>query len=326
MRRPPAELRRIADAVAIGAGARMVVAGEAIDLARPPGDARASLSGLLYRRLYCRPHAGVRARAPDSRAVRIFIERLSEANGGRGCWEPGWSVQTIEPDGALVVRRAGEELAIWASPESFRPAVENVAVGTVGRLRIGNELREMLPGFYMALGDADAAGEGADGPLARFYWHFTADAAPDWIAALTRRLNDRAVPFRAKVLSDPGSYVRADAGVLYIGRAHLPDALAALPEIHRSVARGLRAATPMFTKKLARGLGYADDPGGGQSFGQHRCDLVAEALLGLDADRGTDRRRVATAIAARFADAGLDARSPWLNAGSEDGAKWPATG
>ena len=217
MRRPPAELRRIADAVEIGAGGPLVVAGEAIDLTQPPGDARASLSGLLYRRLYCRPSAHARARAPDSRAVRIFVERLSEANGGRGCWEPGWSVKAIEPDGALVVRRAAQELTIWASPESFRPATGNMSVGNVGRLRIGNELREMLPGFYMALGDADAAGEGADGPIARFYWHLTADAAPRWIAALTRRLNDRAIPFRAKVLSDPGSYARADAGVLYIG-------------------------------------------------------------------------------------------------------------
>jgi hypothetical protein len=322
MRRPPAEFERIADAVEVGARARVVVAGEAIDLAGSPADARAGLSGLLYRRLYCRPGANARAQALDSRALRIFVERLSEANGGRGCWEPGWDVQAIEPDGALIVRRAGEALAVWAPLESFRPTAGDGGVGTTGRLRIGKELREMLPGFYMALGDADAAGDGADGPLARFYWHLTADAAPAWIAAITRCLNNRAIPFRAKVLSDPGSYTRADAGVLYVGRAHLPEALAAIPEVHRAVARGLRGATPMFTKRLTRGLGYADDPGGGQSFGQHRCDLVAEALLGLGTDRGTDRRAVAAAIAARFVEAGLDVRFPWLNAGCEDDAAW----
>jgi hypothetical protein len=41
----------------------------------------------------------------------------------------------------------------------------------------------------------------------------------------------------------------------------------------------MRPGTPVFTKFLAPGLGLAEDPGQGDSFGQHRCRLLADAMI-----------------------------------------------
>ena len=51
------------------------------------------------------------------------------------------------------------------------------------------------------------------------------------------------------------------------------------------------------TKALAPGLGIAEDPGEGNSFGLHRCGLIAEGLLrAREAGQASPSRRLATVI------------------------------
>jgi type III HopA1-like effector protein len=45
----------------------------------------------------------------------------------------------------------------------------------------------------------------------------------------------------------------------------------------RELQTGLRREVPLFTKPVAAGLGMAEDPANGMSFGQHRCHLIALA-------------------------------------------------
>jgi hypothetical protein len=136
------------------------------------------------------------------------------------------------------------------------------------------------------------------------------------------RFNAARVPFQAKVLNDPAAYVRADAAVLYIERNDLAPAMALLPALHRVTRAGLRDTTPMLTKRLAPGLAVADDPGDGRSFGQHRCQLIAEGLV-RSADRATARSAARLkAVADRFAADGLSGEAPWLKPGSSDLYEW----
>ncbi len=93
-----------------------------------------------------------------------------------------------------------------------------------------------------------------------------------------QRLNESGIAFRAKVVSDPDAYHRADAGVLYFRRRDQERIAPVIARIYSTVARGLRREIPMFTKRMADGLGFAVDPSGFQSFGQERCRLVAESL------------------------------------------------
>jgi len=331
MRAVTAELREIVEAVEFRPAGSIAVSGETVELRAGddgPGDPSSPLANVLYQRLYCRPQQERSGLGADNRAQRVFVENLSRANGGSGSWEPGWVVEALEDDGTLVVHRQRDGLTLWAQPEQFRPALGPVGVGSAGRLHVGKELREMLPGYYTILGEADQVDEDAGAPVAivRFYWHLTAAGAALWIAELTQRFNGAGLAFQAKVHSNPGAYVRADAGVLYVAYRDLARTMALLVDLHGAVSSQLRPATPMFTKPLARGLAVAEDPGDGRSFGQHRCRLVAEGLMRALESGRTGFDDAATAVASRFAEARVSVVQPWLNPGSQDCYAWPPAG
>jgi hypothetical protein len=81
-----------------------------------------------------------------------------------------------------------------------------------------------------------------------------------------------------KVLRDPAGYVRADAAVLYLPRRQFAMAKPALREIASKIRPHLHEDTPMFTKVLCPGVGLAEDTDTMETFGQHRCRVVATAL------------------------------------------------
>ena len=328
MGRPTADLREIVDAVKIQAADRFSVSGYTFDVPTDEDSVipmRSLLASTLYQRLYCRPSRGFVSFAGETRATRVFVDDLSRANCGTGTWEPRWVVRAVEDDGTLMVHNKSNDLTLWAQPQQFRPLGDSIRVGGVGRLRVGKELRGMLPGYYTVLGDADQPFDdvGAGVAIVRFYWHLTAEGSSVWIRELTQRFNGANVPFRAKVQSDPNAYLRADAGVLYVARTDVPEVLVLLSSLHLTVSPHLRSATPMFTKRLARGLAVAEDPGDGRSFGQHRCELVADGLVDAFERGRTAIPDLTEAVAARFAHEGLVITRPWLNAGSRQVYVWP---
>lgn len=267
------------------------------------------LCNALYGHYSRRP---ARGRAPVAPAnSRRFLLRLSSANSGNGTWEPGWRVAGREEDGRVKVTRDG--LTLWAQPEQIAPLT---AEGMV-RLRVGKERRAMVPGFYLAIGDA-AEPEKAPAVITRLYWHLAPGGAERAVALVTTTLNRRAVPFHFKVVSDPGSYGRADSAVLYLDRAHFQrerDALAAAEAELRPV---LLAGVPRLVKQLGHGTGLAEDPRSHESFGEHRCRLIGAALWqAFREGRASPDDRVA-AVWARFAAEGLDPDRPYLATGSTD--------
>ena len=329
MARVTADVREIIGAVHIYDRSRVEVLADILEVSSTDGstdEMRDLLAGALYQRLYCRPSGTPPIFSPDTRAVRVFVDNLSRANSGTGTWDPGWVVTAVEDDGTLVVHKHPDDLTLWASPRQFRPAGGTAGVGSVGRLSLGKELRAMLPGFYTILGDADQPDGYAQLPadMVRLYWHLTSHAAPLWIRELTRSFNTAGVAFRAKVQSSPAAYFRADAGVLYVARTDLKAVMALLPQLYQAVSSHLRPTTPMFTKRLAPGLAVAEDPGDGRSFGQHRCELVAEGLSRAFQDDRTEFNDLVDSIAWRFAEDGLILTRPWLNAGSRVRYAWPA--
>jgi hypothetical protein len=225
-----------------------------------------------------------------------------------------------EDDGRVVVRRGG--LSLWARPEevSGAPADDGGteprgADGAKVSVALPSELRRLSPGFYMALGDV---GLDLEEPLVRHYWNLESAGGAALIAAGTGVLNQAGVPFRLKVAIEPASYDRCDAGVLYTPRRALATVAALLPTIRAAVAAHLRPGAPALTKPLAEGLGVADDPPGGDSFGLHRCGLLADgAIAAFEAGIGGGPARLA-AVEARFAEAGVSFERPYLNADSVD--------
>ncbi len=293
----------VSEAVAVESPTRYVLLGEPREVSAGGPALLSALQDDLYARLYTRPVADD-APPADGLAQRDHIAALSAANNGTGTWEPGWTAGPVDEDGRVVV--AKDSVTFWARPEGVR-ASERC------RVRVGKELRHLLAGYYVAIGSG--ADDDGPEPLVRLYWHLTAPAAVPFIAAVTAALNARDVPFRAKVLADPGAYRRADAGVLYVARRHFAGLAGTLAILYERLAPGLRAATPLFTLSLAPGLALAEDPGGALSFGQHRCRLLAAGLWRSfeQGDRTAPAR--AAAVGAAFREAGLDPAAPHLEPG-----------
>ena len=116
--------------------------------------------------------------------------------------------------------------------------------------------------------------------------------------------------------NDPRLYDRCDSAVVYFPRADALRARKMLRGLHAAVAERLGPQVPAFTRRLAGGVGLAEDPGGGLSFGQSRCHLLADGLIRA-------HERGATAVASRvdvvretFEEQGLDPDAPYLNPGS----------
>ncbi len=140
---------------------------------------------------------------------------------------------------------------------------------------------------------------------------------------LTQRLNAARVPFRFKVPIDPRDFGRADAAVLYLRRELFSVATPALRGILDAVHAELGDATPAFVRRLAPGVGLAEDPGTEVSFGKHRSRLLADALMSAPARSATSSHTRAEAVRDFVRQAGYDPAALHLDPGARDGYEWP---
>ena len=284
------------------------------------------LTQTLYQFCYCERFDGILREPvvpnfPTAAEQAEFTASLSRGNAGQERWDLGWQVISMLPSGQILAQKGDTLCALWAG--------EFVTEGSAGmpptpgarvRVYLPSESWTMQPGYYYALGTT-ATDEQDDRDLIRVYWNITAEGAPTLIHALTHTLNRFAVPFRFKCLTNPNGYTRIDGTVLFISRRyyHLTAELI-LSDILPNVAAHLKAETPIFTKQLAAGLSVAEDPGNGESFGMHRCRLIAEGVWAAFEQQGSvpDETQRFAAIANRFATDGLNIEHPHLNPGSRD--------
>ena len=155
----------------------------------------------------------------------------------------------------------------------------------------------------------------------RYYWNVVATAAAPAVASMTERLNSARVPFRLKIVNDPDEFGRADAGILYLPREARAQAAPIIRRVHEDVAAGLGDEVPAFTLPLAGGVGFAESPGRGRSFGMTRCRLLADGILHAHSERAPDGEGVRV-VARAFAREGLSCDAPYLEAGSPAPIDW----
>jgi hypothetical protein len=279
---------------------------------------RNDIYGLLYKRAVRQPE--ITAFQGDKSE---FLIALSHANTGRGTWEPGWKIVSVglgdcfrvtsgRGDVVFVAGSADLELEDGEIEQSAQPLP-----GAACRVFIPKELRQLNAHYYMAFGDARLRDPYQRGPrstpeiLLRYYWHLTPAAAPIYIAGITSRLNWAGIPFRTKVLSDPKAYGAADAGVLYIDSAHRTQAKPLVMDLHAEIAPLLSPSVPLFTHPLSLGLGHAEDPDNGESYGVSRARLAAIGLVSAYTHGETSATARIGRIREAFADAGLDPDQPY---------------
>jgi hypothetical protein len=271
----------------------------------------------LYAYVYC-PGSPVAAagRTSASRAVArdAFVAALSAANAGRGCWEPGWSL--VDRDASkLVVQRDG--LTLWLDESEVEQTDAPAGAASLVSIRLPNELRRLSPGFYMALGDR-ALSLQPDRPLVRVYWNIDGRVAPALVGKLSQRLNAERIAFRLKVVDVQERFDRCDAAVLYLARDAYGAAEPAVRATYVELRDRMDGAIPAFTMQLAPGLGLAEDPGSGESFGMHRSMVLAQAILAAHQVKAYGRDAQLQVAAEVFASAAIDVERPYLAPGSAD--------
>jgi hypothetical protein len=274
----------------------------------------------LYGAFYCQGIAGsaqvpTGVHSPPSAAH--FVEELSQANCGKGYWEQGWEV-TARNSHRLLVRRNGFEL--WATSENCRSDLNGqCSEGATVSVHFPKESRQTSPGFYVAKSDIEMPDSKSQMVL-RFYWNLKAYSAVPLMRALTGGLNDIGVSFRFKVASNESSYVRCDSGVLYVAKNDFGAVSRVVRRVYAEIGTAnFNSRVPALTKTLAPGLGLAESPGSHlDSFGTHRCRLLAEGLIQAHRLGRQSLRERLVVVERRFAKNGLSLERPFLNPGSVD--------
>jgi hypothetical protein len=156
----------------------------------------------------------------------------------------------------------------------------------------------------------------------RIYFNLTPEGAVTVMGSLTRRLNEKAIPFNFKVLYNPKNYGRHDSGVLYFDKSDYEGVREVLQALYRENQAYFQPEVPLFTMPLAPGLGLAEEPdqkfAQKESFGMNRCQIVANGLLDAWHQGNNLREERMNAIIRQFTRLGLDLQHPYLNANSEN--------
>lgn len=275
------------------------------------------LAMTLYYDSYC---AGLDGNTIPSEALSAdiaFVEELSAANQTQHDWERGWQIVSGQAGGTIHVTKGGRFRT--ATRDEYEGASDGRSAGAdhLVSLKVVREQRDWLPMFYFAHSQT-LPNQCEDRSNLRFYFHCSARSAIDVMRAVTSSLNRHGVPFRIKCLNHRQLYTRSDALVLYVEKRFAEFVARCLASLSQSGAFELSDKTPLFSKPLVCGIGFAEDPGDGQSFGQSRCRLLAEGLLDAHEAGCLHGPAVMPMIAASFRRVDLDLKTPHLNSGSVD--------
>jgi hypothetical protein len=285
----------------------------------PSGDDAVKLSETLYSRCYMR--SIFEAPAPsDMKPGEDLTDALRAANHSHAKFVEGWRIEQVLDDGRIVARKNGAEQAflpgeyithrgIGIGPKEGAHITVFAAAGS----------SEIQPTFYYAFGETIGDYE-PDGSLLRIYWNVQAEGALRLMEILTRELNRFQLPFRFKCLNNTSCFPRRDAAVLYIDRRYYCIAAMLVESVHTEVLPWLNRSTPLFAKPLAPGLALAEDPG--ESFGQHRCAILASAMA---AAHGRTVEQRLDEVRRHFEDRGLSLDTPWLNANAAGDYEYPVS-
>lgn len=272
----------------------------------------AALTDAIYSAGFARG-LGDDALPDDDTTEADLVRRLSAANQSRDRWLPGWRIERVEKDGRIVASQGGRQRI--AKPGQYAATFARdlpPRAGMAVTLFFPRQSLTLQSHVYYAFGETPPSAEADESRPARIYIQAPAGALPELYERITGELNRRALPFTMKTMLAASERTRRDATVLYAERdhcAHVEEVLAMLPPaLHSSLGPG----TPLFTRPLGPGIGMAESPGGGESFGMQRSRFVAEGIVDAWKRGEDDCERRMRAVKRRFEAAGLDWNRPHL--------------
>jgi hypothetical protein len=258
-----------------------------------------------------------------------FYEQLDRNNKGKGWFHPSFHILRQEADGSLAAEFDNGILHIQRErhlPLALQSATVNDAIAV------------LLPSSYINRDRYSANGDGFGGlpPSKTFlytilvYFNFSSEAAVSAMKCITTQLNALKVPFVFEVLHNPLNYRFYNSGILKVfSYQYDPDLYEefiqpVLQTIYAENKSHFRSQVPIFTKKLAPGIGLAERPYPELKFRYqvdseaNYCEYVADALLEAHQNGDESPEARMKYITQHFECLGIDLERPYLNPNSED--------
>ena len=278
-----------------------------------------ALAQKLYTNFYCKGSVSHLKSLPPGPVLAseraIYLNELSCSNKGRGYLEEDWRIIARQANKIAVVKNGLK--FILDESQYHLPAGMEERIGVSVFQRMPKERPFLSPGFFTVFGNIDFTKDD-DSQMIRFYWNIKRQGAAPLMLAITAALNDAALPFRFKILDQPNQFNRCDAAVLYMSKGKFDLVGDIIGNIYSKVLPCLNNETPLFTKNLLPGLGLAEGPRTGMSFGIHRCGILAEAIVrAYELGKKTIAKRLEIARQC-FDEEQLSIERPYLNPGSVD--------
>lgn len=286
-------------------GMTALTAGETYEEDNPSSLAR-TLGSVLYQTL----HNG--RDKPLDFAVRSFRA-------------PAYEAQFVQRAPALqrtvqgpIAAHDGEVPLVEIDKVRLRVPEASGAVGDAVSFEMPRLRPGLSPGFLYLTGRTARL---LPGPMLRLYARVEdPDLAPELWGRAVGLLEDLPMDWHGKILSSQLLYPRHDALVIYLHRDGWRQA--------RRIAEGLQSTgllgsgTSPFTCAITESVGCAFEPtdrrgiSRGLSFGQHRANTLAQALVTHAALPDADRQPVQESVYAAFVDADIDPLEPARNLSS----------
>jgi hypothetical protein len=309
----PAPLALVAQSVSVDGNRIRIGSGpaEIEETAESDTSLRARLAHLIYLHLYSRASNIASSTAKPAGDVSIMPELLSAVPRTRDVdW--AWQVRTRHKTGSIVVSSRDRIAELRAGEYLFAPGIRNEG----GEARAGllkwsveyNDVDDWLLIRHRMHGIARSPRE------VRIYFNAHASGAAKLVSSIVETLARWDIPFALKCHSRAGNYRRRDAVILYLDRRDAYIALETIGGDYRSLAEGLRPDVPLFTFFYLPGIGFAETPGDGGSFGLARSRLCANALADARGRTPGVEERLQI-LQAAFLDAGLSFHELFRNPG-----------
>jgi hypothetical protein len=237
-----------------------------------------ALQQLIYNEYYCR----YTERDVKDAAINLhyeFTRSLQAANLSIESWDKNWLVDSIDQMGVITIKKGNYLRNAYAGEfikEDF--SHRHVSKGERIRLAVRKEYSDNSQVFYYFFGDTIA--EENSQSLVRFYLNLQPEGSPLLIRKTTALFNKYLIPFQAKCISDPCRYNRTDPAVVYLDKRYFKQGIEMLLDIREELKIYFREHCPLFTKKIAEGLSFAENPPGQKSsFGTDRCTIIAQGIV-----------------------------------------------
>lgn len=238
-----------------------------------------SLQQLIYSVFYTRSPLKKNNSFPSVTEIEEFIQELSQHNNSAEQFDPGWQIEHIDTAGNIIAAKGNYKRVIYpgefVNESSFH---QKPSVHTTVKLFARKEYRDLNSGFYYLFGNTLA--EDNNELLVRLYFNLVPESAKKLLRVLSTCFNKYKIPFSFKCLYHPSLYNRADAAVLYFDKRYSRIVFRLLPGVYSTIQPMANANIPLFTKKIAPGIGFAENPANPEeSFGTHTSKMIAQGIM-----------------------------------------------